>query len=99
MNKKILKLYVVRDVLIGYGVVPGISAVINFENDEVALRALKESMFPGQKPNVFNVHPEDKELWCVGELDLDTGMITACQPVLIGKAIDYIVRGAEDEVN
>lgn len=94
-----MKLYTVRDVLVGYGVIQGMSAIINFENDEVALRALKESMFPGQKPNCFNVHPEDKELWLVGEFDQQTGKITACEPKLIGRAIDYKLGGESDVVD
>ena len=94
-----MKLYTIRDALVGYGVITGISAVINFENDEVALRALKESMFPGQKPNAFNVHPEDKELWCVGEFDQQTGKIIAYEPKLIGKAIDYKLGGESDVID
>ena len=91
-----MKLYTIRDVLVGYGVIQGLACIINFENDVVALRALKESMFPGQKPNAFNVHPEDKELWRVGEFDQQTGKIIACEPVLIGKAIDFKLGGTDD---
>lgn len=94
-----MKLYTIRDVLVGYGVIQGLSAVINFENDEVALRALKESMFPGQKPNAFNVHPEDKELWCVGEFDPKTGKILSIEPKLIGRAMDYMVQGDDNEIS
>lgn len=84
-----MKLYTIRDVLAGYGVQPGVPAILNLPNDDVAIRVLKGSVAEGAKPNVLNTNIEDKELWCVGEFDEKTGRIKPCDPYLVGRAIDY----------
>lgn len=86
------KLYTIRDTLAGYGCIPGVPAIIEMPTDDYAIRVVKGSVAKDQKPNAFNTNPEDKELWCVGEFDEKTGQITACQPRLVCKAIDYIER-------
>ncbi len=87
------RLYVIRDRLAGFGVVPtGVPAIIDMPSDAFALRLLKGSVAKGQQPNLLNTNAEDKELWCVGELDELTGKIAACEPYLIGRAIDYLNR-------
>lgn len=85
-----MKLYSVRDVLAGFGVEPGLPVVINGHNDEYMKRVVAGSVAKNQKPNVFNVNPEDKELWCVGSFDQETGVITPCKPYLVCKAIDFL---------
>ena len=90
------KLYTVRDVLVGYGCVLGSPAILDLPNDEVAIRVLTGSCAENAQPNALNVNPEDKELWCIGEFDQDTGKLTAIEPYLVGKAIDYFKRGAKD---
>lgn len=82
------KLYVIRDTLAGYGI--SSPKVIDMPTDEYAIRVLRGSVAKGQKPNFLNTNPEDKELWCVGEFDELTGRIKACEPYLIGRAIDFI---------
>lgn len=82
------KLYVIRDVLAGYGLTQ--PAIIDLPNDQIALRVLKGSCAAGAQANQFNTNPEDKEFWCIGEFDERTGRITPCDPYLVGKAIDFL---------
>lgn len=93
------KLYTIRDVKAQYGCENGIPAILDMPNDEFAVRLVKGSVAPGQKPNALNTFPEDKELWCIGEFDDRTGCITPCAPYLVARAIDYIqvVTGVIDE--
>lgn len=91
------KLYTVRDVKSCFGSQrPEVPSLLDMPNDDYALRVLKGCCAFGMEANVFNTYPEDKELWCIGEFDEVTGCITPCQPYLVGRAIDYIQRGADD---
>lgn len=90
------KLYTVRDVKAGFGCTPGVPAVLDMPNDDFALRVVKGSCAAGQKPNALNTFPEDKELWCIGEFDERTGMITLVEPYIVARAIDYIERSVSD---
>lgn len=92
------KLYTVRDVLAGFGVQNGVPAVLDLPNDQVAIRMLKGSCAKGAQANVLNTNPEDKELWCIGEFDEQTGRIKAIDPYLVGKAIEFI-EGDRHELN
>ena len=95
-----IKVYTIRDVKAGYGCQQGVPALIDMPNDEYALRVLKASCQAGAKPNALNTFPEDKELWCVGEFDQETGMLkTDKPPYLIGRAIDYIEVAPNDKVD
>lgn len=93
------KLYTIRDVKAGYGCEPGVPAILDLPNDEIAIRLLKGSVMAGQKPNALNTFPEDKELWCVGEFDERTGRIVSCDPYLVGRAIDYLQREVSVDVD
>lgn len=94
------KLYTVRDRLTGFGVTPGVPAVLDLPNDEVALRLLKGSCETGQKPNALNTNAEDKALWCIGEFDDRSGKITPCEPYQVGEdAIYYCKKGTTDNVD
>lgn len=90
------KLYTIRDVKAGYGSENGVPAILDMPNDQYALRVLKGSCAPGQKPNALNTFPADKELWCIGEFDTQTGVIEPCRPYLVGRAIDYITEDLQD---
>lgn len=94
------KLYTIRDVLAGYGCVPGVPSIMDMPTDDYAKRVLRGSCAKGQKANVLNTNPEDKEIWCVGEFDERTGEIIACKPYLVGRAIDYVNKEEiiEDEL-
>lgn len=91
------KLYAVKDVLAGFVTFPGVPAIIDLPNDQVALRMLKGSCVKGAQPNVLNTNAEDKELWCVGEQDEKTGKITPCEPYLIGRAIEFVEASKDDK--
>ena len=80
------KLYTVRDVLAGFGVQAGVPAILDLPNDQVAIRVLKGSVVAGAQPNIFNTNAEDKELWCIGEFDEQTGKIKSCEPYQLNKA-------------
>ena len=85
-----MKLYVIRDVLVGFGRIGDTPDVLSIPNDEAAVRVVKISCAKGMKPNALNVNAKDKELWCVGELDHKTGRITACEPYCVAKCSDYV---------
>lgn len=45
---------------------------------------------PPQQPNPFFDHPEDFQLFEVGSFDVDTGVVTPCNPhKSLGMASDY----------
>lgn len=67
MNK--LKLYVVRDVLVGDS-----SLILSAKNDAVLMRNVKAAMF-SQQSNYLNTDTRDKQLFLTAELDTDTGII------------------------
>ena len=94
-----MKLYTIRDVLCGFGKTgPGNPVIFNLDNDQLVIRVVKGSVARGQSPNALNTNPEDKEVWCVGEFDTETGKITACEPRLVCRVIDY-VEGDKDGIN
>lgn len=68
MNK--LKLYVVRDTLVGDN-----SLLLSAKNDAVLARNVKATMLSKQQ-NYLNTDTTDKQVFEVGELDTDTGIIT-----------------------
>lgn len=43
------------------------------QNDEVMARSLKDNIPDGSLPKV---HPEDFDLFCIGEMDLDSGAVS-----------------------
>lgn len=93
------KLYTIRDRLAGFGCLGReVPAIIDMPNDEFAIRVVKGSMMKGQQANAFNVNAEDKELWCVGEFDEQTGEIKVCKPYLVARAIDYAEVHSDDEL-
>lgn len=94
MNKK---LYTIRDVLVGYGAVLGTPAILDIPNDQAAKRVVAGCCMEGAQANALNTNPEDKELWCIGEFDQDTGIITPCTPYLVCRALDFYKGGAKDE--
>ena len=83
-------LYAIKDNLIGFGSIQGIPLIIDLANDDVARRVVQDSMADGQKPNAFNVHPENKEFWRLASINEETGEITALKPCLVARAIEYL---------
>lgn len=88
-----MKLYTIRDVLAGYGVQPGVPAILNLPNDELMIRVIKGSVQEGCQPNALNTNIEDKEVWCIGEFDDKTGRITPCDPYLVARCVDLVEKG------
>lgn len=43
-----------------------------------------------ERPNPYNQHPEDYDLYCLGEFDSDTGEFSAQRPEQIAIGKDYI---------
>lgn len=85
-----LKLYCIRDVLVGFGVKHSYNPVIiDCPNDDVMIRVIKASLSSGAQPNELNVCPEDKEVWCIGSFDQETGNITPIKPYCVARCIDY----------
>lgn len=69
MNK--LKLYVVRDNLVGDS-----SLILTAKNDAVLARNVKAGMLSRQQ-NYLNTDTADKQIFLTAEIDTDTGIITA----------------------
>lgn len=99
-------IYSIKDVLAGFGSIPGVPMLLDLPNDDVAKRVVSDSCANGAKPNALNTHPEHKELWRLGKIDEETGVITPLDPVCVARAIDYIgvisvkeKEGIEDEAN
>lgn len=72
-----MRLYGVKDIKIGFT-----GAIINYPNEQVAKRSFTEAC----KDNMieFSKHPEDMELWKLGEMDETTGAITSKPEYVIG---------------
>lgn len=83
-----LKIYAIKDVKIGF------MNPFYLENDEVAIRTFKKAA-NDMATNSVNDFPEDKELWCLGSFDTDTGIIEGGLPKFLVKAIDCIVKAKE----
>lgn len=66
-----MKLYAIKDVKVGF-----MSPVMR-DNDELIKRDFI-NVFRDEKPNQFNMNPEDFELYKIAEYDLKTGAITPC---------------------
>lgn len=82
-----MKIYSIKDNKIGY------MSPLYLQNDGVAVREFTNARNSTQK-NIVNENPEDKELWCLGEFDDQTGVITSEVRYLI-KAEDCKIQKGE----
>lgn len=82
-----VKIYSIKDTKIGY------MSPIYLQNDGVAIREFSNLRNSEQK-NIVNTNPEDKELWCLGEFDEQTGIIIPSVKFLI-KAEDVYTKKGE----
>ncbi len=80
-----LKIYAIKDTKIGY------MNPFYLQNDGVAVREFTNGRNDTQK-NVINTNPEDKELWCLGEYDDQTGVIISNVRFVV-KAQDVVIGG------
>lgn len=64
----IKNVYSLKDLKSDYG------SPMLFSNDELAIRAFK-NMLADTTPNLLTMNPEDFELYCLGTLDTDSGIL------------------------
>lgn len=67
----ILKIYAIRDIKMQEYMSP-----FYLTNDAVAIREFTNAKVADQ-PNPVNTNPEDKELWCLGDYDSNSGIINS----------------------
>lgn len=66
----IMKIYSVRDVLVGY------TSVVLYSSDAVAIRDFKSVVNLPDTP--ISKSAKDYSLYCVGEFDTETGVVVPC---------------------
>lgn len=64
-----MKLYSIKDVKAGF------MTIMLFKNDALAKRAYASGL--KMPESMLSHNPEDFELWCLGEYDQDSGIITS----------------------
>lgn len=74
-------LYSVKDLKVGY------ITEFKCQNDLIALRTFSDDVKNEKSP--LSKHPEDYELWCIGKMCLETGVIISDIRYL-GRALDYV---------
>lgn len=74
--------YAVKDSLVGYG------QLFSSMNDNLAKRTF--SVVAGDETTEIGRSPNDFDLFKVGELDCETGLMTPCQ-VLVARATEFRV--------
>lgn len=79
----IKRIYSVRDCKVGSFAPPCL-----FENDAVASRSFGDMVVSDK--GLVGAHPEDFALYCIGEIDLETGRITPFEPVSLAIASDFM---------
>lgn len=84
-------IYCIKDNLIGF-MTPTLE-----KNDDVAKRNFKSSVNRLAESGDFVVN--DLVLYCCGEFEVETGVITACDPSIVAPAtslIDHTIGGGTD---
>lgn len=77
-----MKIFCIKDTKSGF-----MNSVSLQKNDEVAKRGFISLVHDEQK-TLISMHPEDFELWCLGSIDLDTGIIiSSLNCVISGVAV------------
>lgn len=67
--------------------------VVQMNNDEAVKRSLRDGL-RGTK-SLVEKYPDDFDLYVLGEMDLESGVITPCAPMLV-ENISSIVSPAEE---
>lgn len=79
-----MRLYALQDLkMVEFG------AVMQFQNNAVAVRWLKDHLPP---QSMESRHPEDFLLIFLGVMDLSTGVIASGTPEVVGKLSDLLVQ-------
>lgn len=77
-----IKVYAVKDTAAGEFMSP-----FYVQNDQMLRRVVRQAVNSEQK-NVFNEFAEDKQVYCLGEFDSLTGLISSKTPDLILNCVD-----------
>lgn len=78
------RVYAVRD-----GKIEGFMLPFCAQNDAVATRQFADAIKEPGSP--FNKHPEDYQLYLVGEYDLQNGTLTPTnEPIFVSRALDFM---------
>lgn len=64
-----MKIYVLKDLKSDY-----LNSLMVMANDDLAKRAYHNTLMDKQ-PNMVNMNPQDFELYCLGEYDVQSGII------------------------
>lgn len=80
-----IELYAVKDTMIGF------SQPFFAHSRPVAIRQFVGSV-RATTPNVANTFPENKELYFLGTMDLNTGVVNS-NVEFVARAIDYVEKG------
>lgn len=79
-----LKVYSIKDTKIGF------MNPFYLQNNAVAIREFSNGANSPQA-NAINTNPEDKELWCLGTFDENTGVFVS-EITFLAKAVDVITK-------
>lgn len=82
-----MKIYSIKDTKIGF------MSPFYLQNDGVAIREFTNARNESAK-NAVNTNPEDKELWCLGEYDDQTGAINSNVRFVV-RAEDCLIKRGE----
>lgn len=63
--------FAIKDVKVGF-----MSPFIR-QNKELAIRDFKDALVSPSENNLFRLHPEDYELWQIGEFNQESGILTS----------------------
>lgn len=74
--------YCVRDSLLGFGM------PVLRDNDAVASRAFEFDVTRDDSP--YKLHPEQIQLYHIGEFDTESGELVSSSPKLVSSAIDFV---------
>lgn len=66
-------------------------------NDEAVKRAIKDGI-PGSN-NVIAAHPEDFDLYYLGDFDMESGLISACKVPILVDCVSTVLAGLPGQVD
>lgn len=76
-----MKVYALKDVVVG-----SFKSLLIFNNDNEAVRSMK---FACNSVNDLTLNCDDLQLWCLGEYDVNTGVITS-DVSMVANVIDFV---------
>lgn len=85
MSGRIFELCAVRD-----SALAAFASVMTFQTVAAGVRSFRDEVQRAESP--MHAHPEDYELWRLGQYDEDTGEITPCRPEMVVRAKDLMEK-------